>query len=101
MRRHVVGGGSRARSRLGRVRHSAVRDRGSELGELVLQVVHVGQVWRQLGQLVERGDPDPLEEVAGGAVEVGTRLRVLPRLLHQSPGEQGAHDPVHVDASDG
>src|SRR3954471_4974260 len=66
-------GASALRRRLGRgCRH---------LAQLVLQVVHVGQVRRELGQLVEAGDADPLEEVAGGAVEVGACLVVLAGLL--------------------
>ena len=59
-----------------------------------------GQVRRQLGQVVERADPDPLEEVAGGPVEVRAGLVVLARLLDQPAGEQGAHHAVDVDAAD-
>ena len=73
---------------------------GPPTGQLVLHVVHVGEVRRQLGQLVERGDADPLQEVAGGAVEVGAVLAVLAGLLDQPAGEQGAHHAVDVDAAD-
>ena len=69
-------------------------------GQLVLEVVHVGQVRRQLGQLVERGDADPLEEVAGRAVQVRAGLAVLAGLLDQAAGQQGAHHAVDVHAAD-
>ena len=73
---------------------------GHRRGQVVLEVVHVGQVGRELGQLVERGDADPLEEVAGGAVEVRAVLAVLAGLLDQPAGQQRAHHAVDVDAAD-
>ena len=45
-------------------------------------------------------DADPLQEVAGGAVEVGAGRVVLAGLLDQAAGEQRAHHAVDVDAAD-
>ena len=73
---------------------------GGHGAQLVLEVVHLREVRRQLGELVERGHADPLQEVAAGAVERGAVLAVLAGLLHQPTGEQRAHHPVDVDASD-
>ena len=71
-----------------------------DAGQLVLEVVHVGQVGRELGQLVERGDADALEEVGRGPVEVRAAQLVLAGLLDQPAGQERAHDAVDVDAAD-
>ena len=89
-------GGGFVGARLGRALVPGRR----HLGELVLEVVHVGKVWRKLGQLVERGDPDPLEEVVRGPVEVGAGLGVLAGPLDEATREQRAHHAVDVDSPD-
>src|SRR5690242_4384860 len=51
-----------ARLALGRggLLHGSVRGRSDHLAQLVLELVHPGQVGRQLRQVVEAGDTDPL-----------------------------------------
>ena len=79
--------------------HPGPWDLGDDL-LLVLEVVDARQERRQLGQLVERGDADALQEVARGPVEVRTGLVVGAGLLDQAARQQRAHHAVDVDPAD-
>src|ERR671921_4816 len=54
------------------------------------------QLVLEVGQLLEALDADPLEEVAGRAVEVRAGGLVHAGLLDQAAGKQGAHHAVDV-----
>ena len=60
----------------------------------------VGQERRERRQLVERAQPEPLEQQVGRAVQRRRAVRVVPGLRDQAAGEQRAHDAVDVDAAD-
>ena len=55
---------------------------------------------RQLGQVGEAAQPEPLEEQRRRRVEASAAVGVGADLVHQPAGEQRAHDAVHPDAAD-
>src|SRR3954466_1162914 len=61
----------------------------------------VGQERGKRGQLVDRVDPELLQEQRRRTVQVGTRLALDAALLDQSARGKRTHDPVAVDAADG
>src|SRR5262249_3352776 len=61
----------------------------------------VGQERREVGQLVQAGQAEALQEVRGRAVEDGAGLVFGARLLAQAAQGQGTHDRVTVDPPHG
>src|SRR5262245_33808465 len=61
----------------------------------------VGQERREVGQLVQAGQAEALQEVRGRAVEDGAGLVFGARLLDQAAQGQGTHDRVTVDTPHG
>src|SRR5713226_3544464 len=56
-------------------------------------------IWQEggeLGQLLQAGQAQPLQEIPSGPVEDSPRLPFRARILHQSPQRQRAHYPVTV-----
>ena len=89
------------RSGVGRPARASVRRRPARpLGSSSSRSARSGRYGASSGSSSSDGDADPLEEVAGGAVEVRAGLVVLAGLLDQAAGEQGAHHAVDVDAAD-
>src|SRR5579859_2423772 len=60
----------------------------------------VGQKRREVGQLLQAGQAEPFQEVAGRPVEDRAGLVFGPGLLDQAAQRQGAHHRVAVDAAD-
>src|SRR5579862_5226954 len=71
-------------------------------GVLILDVLNIfGQERRQIREVLEAGQAQPLEEVRGGPVQDRARLLVGPGLLDQAAQDQRAHDAVAVDPAHG
>src|SRR6266702_1660545 len=96
---------SASRARAGCVRGDVGRElpgrrsRMAGLTRILLVVDLVGQERRELGQLVQAGQAEPLQEVPGGAEQDGAGLLVGSRLLDQPAQAQRAHPAVAVDAA--
>ena len=60
----------------------------------------LGQQRRQLGQLGEAGQPEPLQEQRRRRVEPAAAVGVGADLVHQPAGDQRPHDAVDPDAAD-
>src|SRR5258705_9765773 len=72
----------------------------SRSGVLILDVLNVlWQERREIGQILQAGQAQPLQEVPGGPVQDGTGLLVRPCFLGKAAQHQRAHDPVAVDAA--
>src|SRR5580704_10858635 len=72
----------------------------SRSGVLILDVLNVfRQERREIGEILQAGQAQPLEEVPGGPVQDGTGFGIRPRSLGKAAQYQRAHDPVAVDAA--
>src|SRR5215813_1083514 len=70
----------------------------SRSGVLILDVLNVlRQERREIGQILQAGQAQPLQEVPGGPVQDGTGFLIRPRFLGEAAQYQRAHDPVAVD----
>src|SRR5215470_6795304 len=70
-------------------------------GVLILDVLDVlWQERREIRQVLQAGQAQPLQEVPGGPVQDGAGLLVCPRLFGEAAQHQRAHDPVAVDPAD-
>src|SRR5689334_23212223 len=70
----------------------------SRSGVLILDVLNVlRQERREIGQILQAGQAQPLQEVSGGPEQDGAGFRVRPRFLGKATQHQRAHDPVAVD----
>src|ERR1700723_297440 len=71
-------------------------------GVLILDVLNVlGQERREVGQVLQAGQAQPLQEIPGGPVQDGAGFGVGAGLLDQAAQHQGAHHAVAVDPADG
>ena len=84
-----------------RIPSGSVMALSSGVGMSVVELVQLGQQRREGGQLLERRQPELLEQQRGGAVERGGGVGVLTRLGDQPAGQQRADDAVDVHPSDG
>ena len=96
--RHARSAFDRLRVRFDRLR--ARRARG-QLTELGLELLGLGQVRSQRGQLLDAVQPHPLQEVPGGGEGDGPGIDVVPGLGDQTAGQQGPHHAVDVHTADG
>src|ERR1700728_3064295 len=64
---------------------------------LILDIL--GQERRELGQLVQAGQAEPLKEIGRGPVQDRAGLRLGRLLLHQPAQREGADHAVTVDAA--
>src|SRR6266851_2680418 len=69
-------------------------------GVLILDVLNVlRQEGREIRQVIQAGQAQPLQEVRGGPVQDGPGLLVRAGLLGEAAQHQRAHHPVAVDAA--
>src|SRR5580658_9244882 len=70
-------------------------------GVLILKVLNVlWQERREIGEILQARQAQPFQEVARGAVQDGSGLRVRASLLDQAAQRQRTHDAVAVDPAD-